>query len=292
MRNVVVVLFAATCIGAAPPTTPPDAVVEAQCRQYFKDTICSEALGRWLPHLPAGEDASPQEADCGLRRISRDRAADEVVRCVRTDCNVLRARIRRAAERHGRLRSAPPDCFLRAGLLYVLRDGLGLRRAAAARRGPNRALTQVRTDSGSGWATRPLGSCESTVTRRSRRCRSRPELRVLAYENAHPHERGVCVQDQTFAFKGGRSFSSACTTAADALQRPDARLQRRVRREQQFRPARRFELREVLLAQAAERAHARVAVARRGEREVSARRSIARDAAFIAGISASCTSVA
>ena len=198
------VLSAAAATRAAPPATPPDAVVEAQCRQYFKSAVCSEALGRWLPHLPAGADAVHKTPTAvfdgfrGTRLLTRSFGA-----------------------------SAPSATFFVHGnagppkgtVVYDRRDGTAFYGqgcctyfetvlAAGAPPPPvavaNQTLTQVRTDSGIRLGDPPARVVRIYGHATLAPVPSRPELRVLAYENAHPRKRGVCAQDQTFAFKGGR----------------------------------------------------------------------------------------
>jgi hypothetical protein len=41
--------------GASPAS---DAATEALCRAHFKQTVCSEALARWLPHAEADDGRS------------------------------------------------------------------------------------------------------------------------------------------------------------------------------------------------------------------------------------------
>src|ERR1700685_172127 len=62
LRGLAVSFVFACAIAGAPASTlvasaspPSDAANEALCRKYFKHTVCSEALGRWLPYLGAGD---------------------------------------------------------------------------------------------------------------------------------------------------------------------------------------------------------------------------------------------
>ena len=202
---VVMALLATAVTRAAPPATPPDSVVEAECRHYFKHVVCSEALGRWLPHLPAGADASHKTPTTvfdgfgrapGVTQRAFRAAAPAGTRFVHGNAGPPRGTVV-YDRRHGIAFYGQGCCSY---FETVLASDVGPPPLAVA----NRTLAGIRTDSGIRLGDSParvMGIYGSTTPAR---VTLHPELRVLSYENAHPGKRGACVQQQTFAFRGGR----------------------------------------------------------------------------------------
>jgi hypothetical protein len=190
---------------AAPPTPPPDSVVEAECRQYFKHVVCSEALGRWLPHLPAGADAlhkTPTTVFDGFRgtpgmtQRSFGASAPAATRFVHGNAGPPRGTVV-YDRRHG-------IAFYGQGCCTYFETVLASAVTPPPLTVANRTLTQVRTDSGIRLGDPPARVMGIYGSATPARVAFRPELRVLSYENPHPGKRGACVQQQTFAFRAGR----------------------------------------------------------------------------------------
>ncbi len=202
---VVMALLATAVTRAAPPPPPPDSVVEAQCRQYFKHVVCSEALGRWLPHLPAGADASHKTPTAvfdgfrgapGLTQRSFGASAPTATSFVHGNAGPPRGTV--AYDRRHRIAFYGQGCC--SYFETVLASDVEPPPLAVS----NRTLAHVRTDSGIRLGDPPARVTGIYGSATPARVPSHPELRVLSYENPHPGKRGAWVQQQTFAFRAGR----------------------------------------------------------------------------------------
>jgi len=199
-----VALFATVLARVAAPVS--DASIEADCRHYFKHAICSEALGRWLPNVPGGEDRT--------RRTTATAIFDGFRRTPGTTQQSFWAYAPAATPFvHGP--AGPP----RGTVVYDRRHRIAFYgegccsyfvTVLAADVSPPplavsvRTLTRVRTDAGIRLGDSPARVMRVYGNAVLQTVPLHPQTRLLMYENAHPPQPGPCAQQQTFAFKNGR----------------------------------------------------------------------------------------
>ncbi len=195
-------LLATAVTRAAPPPTPPDAVVEAQCRHYFKNAVCSEALGRWLPQIPEGAYSSrtPTTVFDGFRgtgMAAREfgATAPDATFFVHGYAGPPKGTV--VYDRRHRIAFYGQGCC--SYFETVLAAGVAPPPVTVA----NHTLTRVRTESGIRLGDSPARVMRNYGKSALVRVPMHPGLRVLMYENGHPATRGVCVQRQTFGFRDG-----------------------------------------------------------------------------------------
>ncbi len=200
----VLTLLASAMTGAA-PSPPPDSVVEAQCRQYFKHVVCSEALGRWLPHLPVGAYVSQKTPTSvfdafhdprGMTARPFGASAPLATSFVHGYAGPPKGAV--VYDRRHRIAFHGQRCCTYFETL--LASDVPPPPVAVA----NHTLTQVRTVSGIRLGDPPARVVRIYGNATPARVSTHTEMRLLMYENAHPNVRGVCVQQQTFAFNHGR----------------------------------------------------------------------------------------
>jgi hypothetical protein len=183
-----------------------DSAIEAECRHYFKQAICSEALGRWLPNAVSIEARDPLRTPTaifdGFRRTPGTTQqsfwayAPAATSFVHGAAGPPRGTVV-YDRRHGIAFYGEGCCSY---FEIVLAAGVPPPPLAVA----DRSLSHVRTDAGVQIGDSPARVMRVYGNAPLYHVPLHAGTSLLEYENAHPAKPGPCVQRQTFAFKNGR----------------------------------------------------------------------------------------
>ncbi len=202
--SVVVSLLSTSAL--ADVTSMADETIEAQCRAYFKKTVCSEALGRWLPRLPVFAATEPRRTPTRLfdgfgrtpGRLSKsfNAYAPSATAAVYGEAGPSRANI--VYDRTSRI------VFYGGGCCSYFKLVLASHVVPPPLAVASRNLTAVSTNSRIRLGESPASVMRIYGPARLQRLPMRPQMSFIFYENSAPPKPGSCVQRQTFGFTQGR----------------------------------------------------------------------------------------
>ncbi|HZX68032.1 MAG TPA: hypothetical protein VFE70_04060 [Candidatus Elarobacter sp.] len=200
---VVLSLPASILAAGASPTS--DTATEALCRKYFKHTVCSEALGRWLPHVEADGGRSAPRTQTrifdGFRKTAETTEwpfsayAPTGTAFSYGDAGPPRGSI--VYDRRNRVVFYGQGCC--SWFSVVLAANVASPPVALA----DRNVSRIATDSGVHLGDSPASVMRVYGSAQLQRVSKHPEMQLLLYENSTP-PKPLCVQQQDFGFTHGR----------------------------------------------------------------------------------------
>jgi hypothetical protein len=190
-------------IGAA--HFPSDQSIEARCRTFRTDAVCSEALGRWIGRIVIGQELTQTrkpthvlDGFSGLRRKAGKswRRSDLIgTQVVYGEAGPSQGAL--IYDRQHRLAFYGGGCCAFGSI--VLAFGI----SPPPVRVMDTDLRAVKTDTGLRLGDSPERVTAVYGAAPFRRDAAHPNVAYLLYRNTAPPN-GPCVQDQTFGFTGGR----------------------------------------------------------------------------------------
>jgi hypothetical protein len=190
-------------VASASPTS--DQANEALCRKYFKHSVCSEALARWLPYLGANDGPSVMRAPThivdGFRTTVKTSArAFSAYAPIGTSFSHGNAGPPRGSVVYDRSRHI---AFFGEGCCSYFSVVLAAHVAPPPVSVEQRDLGQVATDSGVRLGDTPAKVMRVFGAAPLQPIPGRSDMQTLRYENSTP-PKPMCTQRDTFGFTHGR----------------------------------------------------------------------------------------